>query len=100
MKQLPKELWKYFWDTKAEVVDIDTYPKYVGERVLEWGRAKDVRWLIGQYGIPTLKEIVKSSRQLSARQATFYAKIWDIPETEVLCLQPEFRRLHRQFWPY
>lgn len=99
MKQLPKSMWKYFWDTRAEQVDVESDPKYVGERVLTWGRANDIRWLIGEYGIATLKNIVKVSRQLPRKQAMFYANIWDIPESEVLCLQPEFRRTHRQFWP-
>ncbi len=98
MKALPREFYKYFWDTKPEEIDIEKYDKYVIERILEWGRTADYRWLIAEYGRKRLIEILVKSRQLSIKSANFLATIWDIPKEEVLCLQPEFRRIHRQHW--
>lgn len=100
MKQLPKSVWKYFWDTEVGQVDVDKNSHYIIERVLEWGRTEDIKWLIGQYGMSEIKKVLMSSRQMPQKQANFWASIWDIPREEVLCLQPEFRQIHRQHWQY
>lgn len=98
MKPLPKQLHKYFWDTDPMTIDVDQYPKYVIERILEWGRVEDFRWLLRQFGRDELIKVLLSSRQLSIRNANFLATIWDVPKERVLCLQPEYRRLRKLSW--
>lgn len=98
MKLLPKQLYRYFWDTDPALIDIEKYSKSVIERILEWGRTEDYQWLIDEFGRDRLIEILTKSRQLSVKNANFLATIWDVPKEGVLCLQPEFRQLHRQLW--
>lgn len=100
MKKLPKSMYRYFWDIKAEELDIDRWDQYVIARVLQWGRAKDLRWLSKAYGKEKLIEVLKRSRELSVKNANYFAKVWGIPTMEVLCLQPEFRQQRSKHWPY
>jgi hypothetical protein len=98
MSGLPKQFYKYFWDSDPTTIDMERHPQYVIERVLEWGRSDDLRELISLFGREKLIEVLMHSKQLSLRNANFLATIWDIPKERVLCLQPEFRRTHRQSW--
>ena len=100
MKKLPKELYRYFWDIDPTKLDITKKDQYVISRVLQWGRMDDLRWLKTYYGKNKLMETLKQTRELSDKRVNFYVKIWGISPTEVLCLQPEFRRLHRQYWSH
>lgn len=93
-------MYRYFWEVEPEKIDVEERAKYVVERILEWGRVEDVKWLIAEYGLPVIKDILTKSRQMPIKQANFWANIWDIPREEVLCIQPEFRQTHRQHWPY
>lgn len=98
MKTLPKQFYKYFWDTDPALIDVEKYQQYVIERVLEWGRTDDLRKLLSLFGREKLITVLTHSRQLSLRNANFLATIWDVPKERILCLQPEFRRTHRQSW--
>lgn len=98
MKQLPKSLWKYFWDTNPSTIDAEKYDTYVIERILEWGRKDDLQELKKLYSEDEIETGLKGACQLPKKQAQFFADIWGIPREEVLCLQPEFRRQHRQLW--
>jgi len=98
MKALPKRFYKYFWDTDPVTINVEQYSKYVIERVLEWGRVDDLRELISLFGRDKLIEVLIHSKQLSLRNANFLATIWDVPKERILCMQPEFRRIHRQSW--
>lgn len=98
MKVLPKQFYKYFWDSDPSTIDVEKYEKYVIERILEWGRTSDYLWLISEFGRKRLIEVLMQSRQLSIKNANFLATIWDVPKEGVLCLQPEFRRTHRALW--
>ena len=98
MKKLPKQFYKYFWDTDPVMIDMEQYSQQVIERILEWGRSEDMRYLIAEFGREQLIAVLMRSRQLSIRNANYLATIWDVPKEEVLCLQPESRRLHKLSW--
>lgn len=100
MSGLPKQFYKYFWDTKAEQIDIEKNSAYVINRLLQWGRAPDLKWLKAQYGIESLKLVVKRSRELSPKHGRFFALIYDIPPEEVLCLQLGSRQQPRNVWKH
>lgn len=98
MKTLPKQFYKYFWDTDPVLIDMEKNSESVIERILEWGRTDDLRELLSLFGREKLITVLTHSRQLSLRNANFLATIWDVPKERILCLQPEFRRTHRQSW--
>lgn len=56
-----------FWDTKPETIDLDKNARYVIERVLDFGRDEEVRWLRKQYQPSLIKDVVMKSRLLKPR---------------------------------
>jgi hypothetical protein len=87
MKSLPKQFHKYFWDTDAATIDVESKAAYVITRLLQWGRVEELRWLKNYYGLEALRVVVRRSRELSAKHGKFFSLIYDIPPEEVLCLQ-------------
>lgn len=96
----PQFLKPLFWDIDFEKLDVKKYPRYVIERILEYGDLKHVRWMFKTYPKRTIVETVKKSRQLSLKSANFWADYYHIPKDEVLCLTKSFREIQRSIWPY
>ena len=56
-----------FWDTDPSKLDIKKNSKYIIERVLDFGRDNEVRWLWKTYEKSALRNVVKNSRSLRKR---------------------------------
>jgi len=53
-----------FWDVDPKTINIKNTPAYIIERILDFGRDKEVSWLWRTYNRPQLKKVVSSSRSL------------------------------------
>lgn len=53
-----------FWDTNPNKIDPKKNAQYIIERVLDFGRDKEVRWLYRFYDKALLKKVVVKSRSL------------------------------------
>ena len=53
-----------FWDTDPKTIDAKKNAQYVIERVLDFGRDDEVRWLKQYYKKELLKRVVSTSRSL------------------------------------
>lgn len=53
-----------FWDTNPDKIDLKENAQYVIERVLDFGRDDEVRWLWNHYDKALMKKIVERSRSL------------------------------------
>lgn len=100
MKTLPKQFHKYFWDTDPTTIDVESKAAYVINRLLQWGRVEELKWLKQYYGLEALKVVVRHSRELSAKHGNFYALIYGIPPEEVICLQTGSRQQQRGVWKH
>ncbi|MEK7098953.1 MAG: hypothetical protein AAB916_00355 [Patescibacteria group bacterium] len=65
--QLPTHL---FWDT--DQVDPVRHPDYVIERVLEYGRERDARWLFRRYDRHAIADVIEKSRRLSRKSKNYW----------------------------
>lgn len=95
---LPKSMYRYFWDSDPSQIDVDSKSAYIISRVLQWGRAEDLRWLKQVYGEEALRVVVKRSRELSPKHGTFYSLIYNIPRGEIACLQTGFHQTRSGVW--
>lgn len=100
MKTLPKEFYKYFWDSDPTTIDVESKAAYVIGRLLQWGRVEELRWLKQNYGLEALKVVVRRSRELSAKHGAFFSLIYDIPPEEVLCLRMRSLQQPRGAWKH
>lgn len=96
----PLFLKPLFWDINFGKLDVKKYPRYVIERVLEYGDLKHVRWMFKTYPKRTIIKTVKESRQLSPKSANFWADYYHIPKNEVRCIVRSLQKEHKVFWPY
>ena len=87
MNQLPVNLYSYFWDTRAADLDPSENQKYIIERLLRLGDLEAWRWLKKTYSDNEIVSVVKTSRQLSKKDAAFYSLIFQIPAKDMRCNQ-------------
>jgi len=91
MKRLPKEFYRYFWDTDPSKIRIEKYRIYVAHRLLDWGHGREMRFVLKYCGgTEVMKEILRKRRGLRVRQARFWAELLAVPLNEVESLKPEY----------
>ncbi|MFA6554059.1 MAG: hypothetical protein WCS89_00975 [Candidatus Paceibacterota bacterium] len=65
-----------FWDTNPAKIDLDKNARYVIERVLEYGRLDEVRWLFKQYSKDAIKKVMELPRvQLSSKSKNLWSLV-------------------------
>lgn len=96
----PSHLKPIFWDIDFGKLDVKKYPRYVIERVLEYGDLPQVRWMLKAYPRPKIKEVVKQSRQLSLKSANFWADYYQLPKNQIRCLNRRLQKQRKVLWPY
>lgn len=93
MKTLPIELYRYFWDTKAEQIDVSKQDKYIISRLLDYGHTSAILWMKNQYDNEVIKDTLKTMKGISRKSAQFWAKKINMKEEEVKCLQTQYRQI-------
>lgn len=53
-----------FWDIDPKNLNIKKHAVYIIERIMDFGRDKEVQWLWQTYSRPQLKKVVNVSRVL------------------------------------
>lgn len=102
-KRLPECAYSYFWDIDPAKLDVGEYPRYVIERLLEYGDLSSVRWMERCFSREEIVEVLKTSRRLSVLSANFWVLYFDLPvkaKGEVRCLSKQFRGKRAATWPY
>ena len=80
--------------------DLEEYPVFVAERLLEYGDRDALSFLFSSFSLQKIKAVLKESRRISKRSANFWAVYFDIPEEEVRCLKERFQKKQGKIWPY
>ncbi len=94
MKQsLPDFLRPYFWDVEFEKLDTKN-AFFVIKRVLDRGNTHDVRWLIGTYGLDSIKQLILKTRDLDRSTGNFWADVLGLNKNQVPCLQKPYSPIH------
>lgn len=53
-----------FWDVDPKTVDPKKHARYIIERILEFGRDDEARWMWNTYSTSLVHDVVKKSRVL------------------------------------
>lgn len=83
---VPEQLKHLFWDIDVNTLQLKKHRKYIIARVLEYGNEEAIRWLKSLYEDKEIKEVIKFERRLSRKSATFWARIFHIPRSQVASL--------------
>ena len=92
-----RELQRLFWDRRLRSRDLDQYPLWVLERVLEYGSLEDVRSLAARMGQKRFLENVARVRFKSARTENFWRLI--LQREGISCTKRFSRKEARPCWP-
>ena len=98
--KLPKFLYFYFWDTNVKEVDTVKHKRIIAERVLDKGDEEAIAWLLNNYSVRFLKDVVRKTRNLSLRSIYFWVNYFEIDKKEVRMLDPEYLKIRKSTWPY
>lgn len=100
MKRLPKFLKPYFWEIDFKRLDADKYPRYVIERILDYGDESALRWLGKNFALSEVRKVVCQTRALSMRSVYFWVTVLGVDKKKVRCLSKDFQKIYRAIWPY
>ena len=87
---LPMFLKPYFWDVDFESLTVSKNPAFVILRVIDRGNTDALRWLVKQYGLEPIRDIVIKSREISRKTAGFWALIFGLDTKKIVCLQKPY----------
>jgi hypothetical protein len=87
MQPLPTSAYKYFWEIDPAELAVAKHPRYVIERLLEYGDFPELRWLFQKFARDNIIATLKASRRLSKRRASAWTNYFDVPQVEIQCLR-------------
>ena len=90
-----KQLKRLFWDRKLSEQDMEQYPVWLVERVLEYGQMSDIRALQALYGRPRFLKTVAQASRLSKKTAAFWFAM--LKKEGMPCTK---KRSRRTAWAY
>ncbi len=98
--QLPLYTHRYFWDIDPTQLDVDQYPVYVLERLLEYGDPLSVRWMLKHFSRQEIVAVLQTSRRLTPLSANFWALHFELDRESVPCLSKSCHKEQDEIWPY
>ena len=97
---LPRAFHTYFWDISLKQINVQKHSKYIIERIMTWGDETACRWMHKTFSLESIRETLKTSRNLDKKTAVFFSYIYDVSQKEVRCLQKQSPPRPSAFWPY
>jgi len=86
-RMVPKHLRSLFWDVDVELFDPVAYPRYVIQRVLEYGDEDAVAWMRSLFDREQIVDVLRTDRALTPLSANFWALVLGVPAHEVVALR-------------
>lgn len=81
------DIAEFFWDVDTKGLDTGKNKKFIIERLLQYGRPEQIKWLFAHYSDKEIIEVVKSSRTIDKKTANYWSLHYNISSNEVLCLK-------------
>lgn len=88
--KLPNSFKTYFWDVDFAKVDLEKSRPFILKRLLDRGDTKAIIWVREHYTKTDIKQLLLTTRDLSAQTANFWADFLGIDKRKVVCLQKPY----------
>jgi len=72
IKRLPEEFRKYFWDVDYDDLSLEKYPKFIAERIMNYGDLDAVKWLQSVLEMEFIRSVVLKSRNLNPKTRNYW----------------------------
>ena len=69
---LPIEFKKYFWDVNFDDLNMEKYPTFIAERILNYGDLKGIKWLLSRTDRNFIRTLVENSRNLNTKTKNYW----------------------------
>ena len=69
---MPKEFQKYFWDVAFEDLSLEKYPRFIAERILNYGDLESVKWLQAVLNKDFIRSVIMNSRNLNPKTKNYW----------------------------
>ena len=69
-----EDLKIYFWDIDFEELSIEKYPKFIIERILNFGKEEEIEWLRSKVDEEFFKNVAMTSRRLDRKTSNYWVK--------------------------
>lgn len=70
--RIPGEFKRYFWDVDFSGLDIEKYPGFIAERIMNYGDLKGIKWLLSWADRDFIKDLAVNSRNLNAKTRNYW----------------------------
>ena len=70
--RLPGEFQKYFWDVAFDELTIEKYPRFIAERILNYGDVNGIKWLLSRTDKDFIRTLIENSRNINAKTKNFW----------------------------
>ncbi len=77
-KSLPEEFRKYFWDVSYDELSLERYPKFIAERIMNYGDLDAVKWLQSVLDREFIRFVVMNSRNLNPKTRNYWELVLHI----------------------
>ncbi len=64
-----------FWDVDPDTIDLEKNARYVIERVLDFGRDDEVRWMYRLYPHTRIREVIDNPRMLDPKTRALWNEL-------------------------
>lgn len=73
-----------FWDVDFSGMDFAQHASYIIPRVMDRGNLEEVKFIIGYYGIETIKTVLIEARSLQNDTISFFSLYFNLPRETFL----------------
>lgn len=87
-----------FWDMNANLLDKEKNKTIIIERVFNRGDINDIKIIISQYGLETIKQEIVKAGFLDKKTLNWVSSFLNIPKTEFRCYKKtQSKKVHWNF---
>lgn len=72
VSDIPEEFRKYFWDVAFDDLSLEKYPRFIAERILNYGDLKGIKWLLAVIDKDFIRSVIMSSRNLNPKTKNYW----------------------------
>jgi len=69
---MPEEFRKYFWDVDYDDLSLEKYPKFIAERILNYGDLDAIKWLQAVLDREFIRSVILNSRNLNPKTKNYW----------------------------
>lgn len=98
MTNPPGHLQVFLPSSNVSELDIQRDKYYIIEQLLRRADFQAWKWMYHTYDHESIAHVVKTSRDLDERDVRIWQYYLNIPEEQILCLQPTSVQTRKKYW--